>query len=158
MKTCSQCHTQKPLIEFYKSKSTTDGKTSACKDCVYYARKTEKLKYQKTKRVMEPVRYLLYAAKSRAKSKGLAFEITGKDLLLPTHCPILGVKLSYGETGVTDRGYGAKSGSATIDRIDNSLGYVPSNVQVISSRANILKSNFTEEEVQKLARYLKTAK
>ena len=36
----------------------------------------------------------------------------------------------------------------TIDRIDNAVGYVPGNVRIISQRANVLKSNGTDKELE----------
>jgi len=41
-----------------------------------------------------------------------------------------------------------------IDRVNNSFGYVHGNVQVISNRANRLKSNGTREEHLKIAGYM----
>lgn len=43
---------------------------------------------------------------------------------------------------------------ATLDRWDNSKGYVPGNVFVISWRANKLKADATLDEVLHLARYM----
>lgn len=68
---------------------------------------------------------------------------------LPTHCPVLGVKLAYGP------GRGRKlyenGTAASLDRIHNHLGYVKGNVIVISLRANLLKGQATVEELRKIA-------
>jgi len=45
--------------------------------------------------------------------------------------------------------------SPTLDRFIPELGYIPGNVDIISHRANALKSNATLEEVQMLADYMK---
>ena len=44
--------------------------------------------------------------------------------------------------------------SPSLDRIDNTKGYVPGNLQVISYRANQLKSDGTLEEFRKLVAHL----
>ena len=45
--------------------------------------------------------------------------------------------------------------SPSIDRIDNSKGYVKENICVISMRANMIKSVGNSEEHQKIADYLR---
>jgi hypothetical protein len=63
------------------------------------------------------------------------------DLDIPEYCPVLGCKLKLG--------YGKKLySSPSIDRIDNSKGYIKGNVRVISHRANQLKSNMSVEEAR----------
>jgi len=42
----------------------------------------------------------------------------------------------------------------SVDRIDATLGYTPENIQVISWRANFLKSNGSPEEFELLAKFL----
>lgn len=66
----------------------------------------------------------------------------------PTHCPVLGIPLVYGEKGIrTDN-------SASLDRTDCSKGYEVGNVKVISWRANRIKNNGTLEDFKKLVDYL----
>lgn len=66
---------------------------------------------------------------------------------MPTHCPVLGIKLEYSTTGrPTDA-------SPSIDRIIPERGYVPGNVIVVSMRANRLKSNATMNELEQIARF-----
>lgn len=67
--------------------------------------------------------------------------------LIVTHCPLLGIELSYEKfEGNTPNNY------ATLDRIDSSMGYEEGNVQIISFRANTLKSNATLEELKLLVK------
>jgi hypothetical protein len=74
---------------------------------------------------------------------------------LPTHCPILGIKLNYDGSGEEcHRG----DDSPSIDRIDSSVGYLSSNVQVISWRANRIKNDSTPEELRLLADYMEKLK
>lgn len=102
-------------------------------------------------RVRHPVIRLLRGAKTRSRNRHIIFALTRKDLVLPTHCPVLGIELDYS--------YGTKRGvvqpnSPSLDRLDASQGYVPGNVHVISSRANTIKNNATPEEIFALAAYL----
>lgn len=46
--------------------------------------------------------------------------------------------------------------SASLDRFDNTKGYIRSNVKIISNRANELKSDGTLEEFIRLVEYLKS--
>lgn len=91
----------------------------------------------------------LAAIKRRAGKQGLPFSMTIDDLLpLPTHCPVLGLELSYCVAPSRPTGC-----SPSIDRIIPELGYVSGNVHVISNRANVIKHNATVEELVALASY-----
>lgn len=94
---------------------------------------------------------MLRRAKDRAQKKGIQFDLTLEDIVIPTHCPILGMPLLAGGQG--ERGSHHLS-SPSLDRIDNTQGYVRGNIVVISSRANTLKRDATLEEVQKLAAWM----
>lgn len=101
----------------------------------YYQKNAEVIKanrraYVKSMQDNDPRLYLHTSAKHRAKRKGVTFSITVEDIVIPTHCPILGIELSFG---------GSQENSPSLDKINNSLGYVPGNVQVISYRANRIK-------------------
>ncbi len=48
-------------------------------------------------------------------------------------------------------------GSPSLDRLDNTLGYIPGNVQVISWKANQIKSNATLQELQAIVAWLSEA-
>lgn len=94
------------------------------------------------------------AAKSRAKARGLPFDIETEDIVVPDFCPILGIALQS-KIGMGPSGIGANASSPSLDRIDNSKGYVKGNVMVISMRANNLKSNATLEEIFAIADFFK---
>jgi hypothetical protein len=93
-------------------------------------------------------RALVHAAKYRAKKRGLEFNLTYDDIVVPEFCPVLGIKLSVniGEKKIKDT-------SPTIDRIDSTQGYVRGNVVVVSWRVNRIKNNSTIEELRKIADY-----
>lgn len=102
-------------------------------------------------REKNPKKYLLQNAKSSAGKRNLEFELTEDDFEIPSHCPVFGFELAL----VADKG--TKDNKPSLDRIDSSIGYVKGNVQVISWRANNLKSNGTLEEFIKLTEFMKNA-
>lgn len=97
----------------------------------------------------DPCARMLYTAKARAKKQGLAFNITRKDIEpLPTHCPVLGVRLRSASNGKS------QPNSYSLDRISPRMGYVQGNVAVISHRANQIKNDGTLKELKALIRWL----
>ena len=101
-------------------------------------------------RAFNPVASLLKNARDRARMHGVEFCLTVEDVgPAPTHCPALGLKLVY-----PGQGKGRKAQSASLDRVDNTKGYVPGNVAIISWRANKLKGDATLEELQALVRFM----
>lgn len=92
------------------------------------------------------IKFLLGGAKNRAKQKGLDFNITVSDLHLPDVCPILGIPLVTTNIKPTDN-------SPSIDRIDNTKGYIQGNVHIISYRANSLKRDASMHELNLIVKY-----
>lgn len=96
-------------------------------------------------------RYMFWSAKSRAKKKGLPFNLERNDIIIPETCPVLPwITLTLApreETRLTT--------SPSLDRIKPELGYVKGNVRVISGRANMLKNNATVQELEAVLRDLK---
>ncbi len=101
--------------------------------------------YLKQKRLENPEYYLWKAAKKRAKDKQLDFTIDVSDIIIPQFCPLLLIPI------VHTVGKGRRNdGSPSLDRLDNSLGYTPANIIVISWRANFLKSDASYQEMFQL--------
>lgn len=88
-----------------------------------------------------------FRKKQNAKTRGIEFDLTFDDITWNTHCPILGLELDYYSDGI-------QPNSVSFDRIDNSKGYVPGNVMIISMRANMLKADGTIEEFKKIIDFL----
>lgn len=104
-------------------------------------RETGKYKGRLWKRYQEQIERVMWrAAKSRAKASGLEFKILIEDITIPEFCPVLGIRLQ-------SRKGGHHAASPALDRIDNTMGYVPGNVRVISWRANHLKNNGSLSEL-----------
>lgn len=108
-----------------------------------------KVRYKKEKTYLY---YMLKRAERRAKEKGLEFDLTVDDVVIPELCPILGVPLVIGE------GKGPKPFSPSLDKINPDMGYTKGNVVVISMRANQIKSNASLEEIEKVCQYLREDK
>lgn len=100
----------------------------------------------------DPRPYLFRTAKRRALAKSREFTITVDDIIIPTHCPYLGLEL------VTLSPGGPHHNSMTIDRIDSTLGYTKENIEVISYRANTLKKDGTIEELEAIVNRMKDNK
>jgi hypothetical protein len=95
------------------------------------------------------------SAKRRAKEAGMEYALCYRDVLplCPDRCPALGIELDYGVKGQK----GARWNSPTIDRLDNTRGYTPDNIAVISYRANSIKQAATAAEIRAVADWLETA-
>ena len=133
--------------EWYKRPGVAEKSRARCRA---YTKAHPQQKVEETRRWRRkyPNRTLWLNAKSRAKKKGLKFSITPEDFTLPELCPVFGTPLIYGATKLGPQ-------SPSLDRIDNSKGYVPGNVFVISWRANALKSDGTMQEHQAIVEYMK---
>lgn len=92
-------------------------------------------------------KYIFQNAKIRAKRYGHEFTIDLSDVVVPSTCPVLHIPLVFTE---------AKSNNTpSLDRIDNTKGYVPGNVQVISWRANYMKRDMSPLDIELLYNYIK---
>ena len=158
----------------------TGPRRTCCADCSY----AKKLEHDRAKRDADPVAYrdasrgwqrkwrstnpdkskreydrdtyraqwarrVLGTIRGRSRRKGFAFDLTEEDIPVPAYCPVLGIKIEVGEGSMRDH-------SPSVDRIDPSKGYVKGNVQVISWRANNLKSNGTVAEFKRLITWLES--
>ena len=96
-------------------------------------------------------------AKKRAKDQGVPFTIKHEDIVIPSHCPVLGIKLEHADRSQQSRkGMGGfHDASPTLDKFIPELGYVPTNVAVISWRANRTKGDATLEELEKLVDWMR---
>jgi len=83
---------------------------------------------------------MLAQAKSRAKRKGIEFNITLDDIRIPEICPYLKIPLEFGTMF-----------APSLDRVNSEQGYIKGNVEVISRKANIMKSNASTEELLEFA-------
>lgn len=97
---------------------------------------------------------MVYAARARAKRAGMECSITMEDIIIPDVCPVLGIPL-FSAAGGGKKPPTLLGNSPSLDRIDNSKGYTPDNIRVISMRANDLKSDATLEELEAVVAYMR---
>lgn len=88
---------------------------------------------------------LYYRLYKTHQDYGFNFNLEHSDIVIPTHCPLLGIELT------TDPKDKDKPNYYTGDRIDSSKGLVKGNIQVISMKANKIKNKATENELLQFA-------
>jgi len=90
--------------------------------------------------------------RARSKRKNLEFNLTEEYLesIYPTEgmCPLLNIALDWDSPPYHDN-------TPSLDRIDNSKGYIKGNVHWVSWRANRLMSNMQPDEIFMLAQNYK---
>lgn len=118
---------------------------------LYYADHKKRLyQIQREWKRVNWVRSLVMAAKCRAKKRKIEFDgllsiISGDR---PTHCTCCGIEFDLSGTN--------RRRSPSLDRHDNTAGYVGWNVRVICRRCNFLKSNGTTDELRKILSYMES--
>lgn len=87
---------------------------------------------------------LINNARYRATQRGLDFDLTVEDIVIPDKCPYLDLHFSemFGKNKEIRGDF-----LPTLDRIDNTKGYVKGNVEVISRLANTMKNKATKEQL-----------
>ena len=105
-------------------------------------------KKQNEYRANHPEWYMHLKARRRARDNGIDFNIEVSDVVMPKNCPVF---KQYELKKIPDIKSGPKPWSPSLDRIDNTKGYVKGNVQVISHKANTMKGNATPEELLQFA-------
>lgn len=84
---------------------------------------------------------MLRNSKNRANTIGREHNITLEDIVIPDVCPLLGIPLHKGDGKLCGN-------SPSLDRFDNTKGYIKGNVWVISHKANSMKGGASFEEFQ----------
>ena len=101
----------------------------------------------------QPARRLFRAARNRARTAGISFNLTVEDVenVWPEdgRCPVLGTPLQQGRGMFHD-------GSPTLDQLDPARGYEPDNIAVLSYAANRAKGNMRAEELERLATWMRS--
>jgi len=150
--TCSKCHQEKFGEEFHKHHKRKSGLQKYCKEC---CKQTDKL-YKKSIRGKEVNRksaikhkeqVLLRGARNRAEKKGMEFNISLTDIVIPKICPVLGIEI-YRDAPKNSYN------SPSLDRIDNTKGYTKDNICVISNKANVIKNIGSIDDHQRIINYM----
>jgi hypothetical protein len=90
---------------------------------------------------------MLTAARKRARDKGLDFNISKEDIIIPEMCPVLKIPFIFGTKGDYEQ-------TPSLDRIDKDKGYIKGNVQIISKKANSMKNSGSKKELLLLANWI----
>lgn len=169
--TCVDCGQSKPLSSFHKNASAKRGHQIRCKPCAYALGRrwaevnrdrvremnrqtmararlrnpTYERDRSRAERIRNPKGTAYRRVKTRAKRQGIEFSITMADLPWPERCPVFGHPLVVGGERTEN--------SPSIDRIDNSKGYVPGNVVVVSWKANRIKNDGTLDDLKKIVAF-----
>ena len=91
------------------------------------------------------VENLLDRLENKRRTTKEVFSVDLLDIVIPTHCPYLGIPLDYNTQNYRQDNY------PSFDRIDPNKGYIPGNVVLCSWRANRIKNNGTSEEHRRIA-------
>jgi hypothetical protein len=102
--------------------------------------------YMRESRRLRPKVHMLVRARSRAKAKGVPFDVSVGDITIPKRCPVLNLPLRVSDGYADDQ-------SPELDRVVPSRGYVRGNVVVVSRRANRIKNDATVKELQQVASF-----
>lgn len=153
---CPVCNNDLPYYKFIIARKSHTGRMWCCKECYdnnpgisqnNYRKKFDSnfknliYSQKRESRLRNFVHSMWKAAKKRASERDLEFNIEESDIVIPDVCPILEVPLKFGTKGNYDY-------SPSLDRIDNTKGYIKGNIQVISKKANTMKNSATLQELQ----------
>lgn len=94
--------------------------------------------------VQDISRTYISSCKNGAKRRGYEWQVSDDDLwnqwlIQNETCALSGIKLIHGV-------------NASLDRIDNSIGYVKGNIQWVDKQINKMKSDFDQAEFKELCR------
>lgn len=116
----------------FSNQKINNGQCSLCKKPLKFS-SPYKLYCSKCKKGVRYRYYMYNNVKRSAHMRKIPFELESADIIVPKICPILGIDIEIGGR--------YRYNSPTVDRIDNSEGYVKENIQIISMSANGLKSD-----------------
>lgn len=134
---CKCCNKEKGEKDFSPHPQCKLGiDTSRCKAC-------KKSRWDWSQVPLE--KRIYHRVKARAKKKGVEFNIELEDIVIPEECPVFRVSFVYGDHLWTP----------SLDRLDNAKGYIKGNIQIISNKANMMKSSASLEELERLVEWLK---
>jgi len=125
---CCRCKTYHSKDNMYLCDSGIKKRWVSCKTCAKWRAK-EYLNNNTEK-------HLLSNAKKRAKKLNLKFNLELSDIIIPKKCPLLNIPIKIG---------GIKNNCPSVDRINNSKGYIKGNIRVISFLANSVKRDLNKK-------------
>jgi hypothetical protein len=140
MKTCFRCKETRPTTEFFKHNQTQDGYHSWCKPCCNLGNAKSRAKINTT--IEGRAKIFLQNARKSAAKREQPFCLTVSDIVdcwrsQNAVCAYSGRDMTL-EAGCLN--------TVSIERIDSSEGYVPSNTILVCQAINRMKSDFGFED------------
>lgn len=108
-----------------------------------HSNKEKQHEYHRRYRENDPIAYYIRTKRAESKKKGLEFRLTKEDLVIPEVCPVFKTPFLKGTKF-----------AMSIDRIDNTKGYIPNNIQIMSRLANTMKNEATPEQLIQFANWI----
>ncbi len=146
MKTCFCCKTSKPYSLFFKHNQTSDGYHSWCKECCSKGNERSRAKQNST--IEGRAKIFLQNARKSAVKRNQEFDLTVADVVACWDTQ-WGVCAYSGRQMTLDAGH---LNTVSIERIDSSVGYTPSNTILVCQAINRMKSDFSYEDFYELCR------
>lgn len=153
--TCNKCNIEQPLDKFEKkpkSKTQYQGtdRISTCRSCKQIAR--NKCISRSPESYM---RNLLIQNKSGRVKQGYEYTITIQDLLdiFETQngkCAMTGIEMTH------LKGNGHIETNISIDRINNDIGYIPGNIQLVCYSANMMRRKMKDQSFKNFCKKIAT--
>lgn len=123
-------------------------RSGSTKSCGCFRRDRAGNLYKKHGKSKTPAYTMFYDARKRAQKLGLPFDLDPDKIKVPEMCPALGIRLSCN---------GPRDTRPSLDRVEPLKGYTAANTNVISFRANRIKSDATADELEAVAKYIRSA-
>jgi hypothetical protein len=94
-------------------------------------------------------KYKVNSLRTVSKKRQLAFDLTWEDIAkcVVDKCPVSGIKLNYNVMNGKSK---MANDSPSVDRIDNTKGYIKGNIIIVSNLVNRVKTSLTLDELQSL--------
>jgi len=164
VKLCTVCEREVPRGEFARIHGKRTRLEQKCRPCVESLRGAQAYS-PRVSQTSGEVRYTrnssrakraMIAAKSRSKTRGLAFDLTYEwveERFEKAVCEATGVPLNSPRypRHRDEKAAVAQDMDATLDRIDSSGGYTMDNTRVVSYRFNTMKNKWSDEELAEAA-------
>ena len=146
MKTCFRCKETKSFDLFFKSKNTSDGLHSWCKQCCNVGNERSRSKQNAT--IQGRAKIFLQNARKSAAKRQQEFSLSIEDVVSCWNdqnqvCAYSGRQMTL-EAG--------KLNTVSIERIDSKKGYTPDNTILVCQAINRMKSDFSFEDFYDLCR------
>lgn len=148
--TCAMCGEQHTYVQKRKPKKFCSNKCGVRYHGKYVRDKTKQSKRLIAYYTKNYAKRLIVTSKQSAKNNGLQHRLTESHLnrqLASGKCQVTGLPVT------SNIGSGQRRGaySPSLDRIDNAVGYIDSNVRIVSWQYNLAKGKFSDRDLNNLA-------